>query len=87
MESGFHAGLYVVAGRYVSLCCFCTMARIAAYRQIGADPVEPEWIGILNDEALREAAHQQRQEREAETVILIARALLRSRARGARHAS
>ena len=70
VECGFHAGLYVIAGRFVSLCCFCTLARIAAYRQIGADEVEPEWIGILNEEAKRDATLQHRTELEVETVRL-----------------
>lgn len=65
---GFHAALFVCAGRFVSLCPFCAVGRIEEYREIGADPVEPCWVTLLYEEARKEAAFQAREEDEAYTV-------------------
>ena len=67
---GFHAALFVIAGRFGSLCPFCTVGRIEEYRAIGADPVEPGWVTLLYQEARKEAAYQARKEDEAYTVSL-----------------
>jgi hypothetical protein len=67
---GFGAALFVCAGRFVSLCPFCTVGRIEEYRAIGADPVEPAWIGVLDREARKESAFQIRKEEQAYTVTL-----------------
>jgi DNA-directed RNA polymerase subunit RPC12/RpoP len=58
VECGFHAALFVCAGRFISLCPFCAVARIREYRQISVDPVELAWITTLDAEANKEAAFQ-----------------------------
>jgi hypothetical protein len=65
---GLHTALFVCAGRFVSLCPFCTVGRIEEYREIGADPVEPAWIGVLDGEAKKECAYQIRKEEQAYSV-------------------
>jgi len=65
---GFHAALFVCAGRFVSLCPFCAVGRIEEYREIGNDAVEPDWVTVLYREAKKEAAFQARKEDEAYTV-------------------
>ena len=70
LACGFHAALFVVAGRYASLCPFCTVGRIDEYREIGVDQVEPAWVTVLYGEARKEAASEARQEDDRYTVTL-----------------
>ena len=69
VECGCDAALFISAGRFVVLCPSCASRRIAAYRR-GEGRPEPDWIGILEREALREATRQARQEEATYTVTL-----------------
>ncbi len=63
-QCGSHAGLFVVAGRFVNLCPRCVVYRLLKY----AEEVFPRWMSVLDEEARRELASRERKEKSELTV-------------------